>query len=159
MKYLSVLALCTGIFFVSCQKDGNSSADSADSASLPKVEAPDREPAKWTFLTADYFHYTYIDRIGETIPKSDYIGRWIDLKDDWTYEGGFFEETNTVGTWDYNHETKVFNIIPSDGNKRSEWRLLHNNDRVVMAGTKTYGDNPFQVRWNRFPEKPAKAAE
>lgn len=124
-----------------------------------EVEPPAKEAAEWSFLTADLFHYTYIDKIGEDIPKSEYIGKWIDLHDDWTYDIGFLADKTSAGTWDYDHETKILNLIPVDGTKRSEWRLLHNNDRIVMAGTNKYNDNAYQIRWNRYAEKPVKIME
>ncbi len=166
MKYnchIFSLYLCLVIGLLACSKDASSSDNASIAAAQNQVnldvEAPAKPPAEWTFLTKDLFHYTYVDKIGEDIPKSDYIGKWIDLHDDWTYDGGFLSDRTTAGTWDYDHTSKILNLIPIDGSKRSEWKVLHNNDRIVMAGTSKFGDNAFQIRWNRYAEKPVKIME
>ncbi len=152
---ISLLILAIAVNVTSCTSDdatkkGNASPDLS-------VVAPDKEPSKWTFLTADLFHYTYVDEIGEDIPRESYAGRWIRFLDDWTYEGGFYADKTTAGEYRYDGDQKILELIPVDNSKRSEWRLLHNNDKVVLAGTSTFEDNAIQMRWERRKDKPAEA--
>jgi len=163
-----IAVLCA--LFIGCKQESGATSDvttpeSEVETEIPRtpvdpstleVDAPDKDPAPWTFLTADLFHYTMIDEINEKIDRAEYIGRWINLKDDWTYEGGYLEESTTAGTWEYDHDSKILDIKPVDVTKRSQWRLLHRNDKVVLAGTSLYGDNARQMRWERFPERPSR---
>jgi|GEM_PF-6256314 len=150
-----IISLCLLVLLslsVSCSAD--SKKDRHTAASDLKVVAPDKDPSKWTFLTADLFWYTYIDRIDEEVPRESYAGRWIKFHDDWTYELGEYADKTSAGEYRYDNELKTLELIPVDGSKRSEWRLLHNNDKVVLAGTSTFEDNATQIRWERKKEKP-----
>ncbi len=106
-----------------------------------------------TFLTDKLFHFKASNTVGA---KEDlYAGQWIDLMPDGTYKAGKLKEQTHTGHWDFYKEGNVLLLRPDDTNfKRSEWKVMHNADMVVLVGTQTYGNNATQIQLIRSNDLP-----
>lgn len=110
----------------------------------------------YTFLTDQLFHYKATNTVGKEKKEQSYTGQWIDLEPDGTYKVGKGSKQTQTGRWDYSHEKKVLQLRPDNTKvKKSEWSVMHNEDMVVLVGTRTFNDNAIQiqlVRSDKFPD-------
>ena len=108
-----------------------------------------------TFLTDKLFHYKAAAIVGKDNKENPYANQWIDLEPDGTYKAGTLKEQTHTGRWDYNVKEKILLLRPDVSTyKISEWKVMHNNDMVVLVGTQTYGNNATQIQLVRSAELP-----
>lgn len=111
----------------------------------------------WTFLTNQLFHYTAGFTVGEKDDGKLFVGHWIDLDSDGTFEKGIYKKTTYTGQWTYDHNVQELTLYPDpDEEKNTQWKVMSNDDMVVLVGTAKYGDNATQIRLVRHKEKPSK---
>lgn len=152
-----------GLSVISCKQEQpvqeNPPVSTVHADSTPPKPAPAGNPnlaanMSWTFLTDQLFHHDATVTSGKPDPNVR-KGHWMDFSEDGTYTYGVWDKNSYTGTWSYNNDTKVLLLQPSDPKeKTSEWRVHHNDNTLVLAGTATYGDNANQIRWMRHAEKP-----
>ncbi len=156
-----------------CKQEGSatetrSAAPSPPAATQPPAEKPVAEQSgnpnlvanmSWTFLTDKLFQNraTVVSGQGNDNPNQ---GHWIDFNPDGTYTYGVWGEKTVEGTWTYDDDTQLLEMMPSSGNqKRSEWTVKYSDDKLVLVGTATYGDNAYQEMWIRVDHLPDKNAK
>lgn len=110
----------------------------------------------YTFLTHELFHIGGAHISGSKDAREQpYKDQWIDLMPDGTFKWGEHQAELYSGTWTYNHGTELLKLMPGSGDaKASEWKVMHNENMVVLLGTKTYGNNNTQIQLIRSTTLP-----
>jgi len=110
----------------------------------------------YTFLTHHMLHYKASSTTGKDSKEQPYAGQWIDLDSDGTFKAGKLKNQTHTGKWTYNHDAGILLLQPDAKNfKTTQWKVLANDDMIVLVGTKSYGDNATQIqliRSDKFPE-------
>ena len=108
-----------------------------------------------TFLTDKLFHYKAAAIVGKDNKENPYANQWIDMDPDGTFKAGTLKEQTHTGKWDYNVDQKILLLRPDVSTyKISEWKVMHNNDIIILVGTQTYGNNATQIQLVRNAELP-----
>jgi hypothetical protein len=106
------------------------------------------EGHEFTFLTHELFHIGGAV-VGSANNKKEnpYKGHWLDFFPDGQYKWGELKNVVHSGRWSYKDENKTLQLQPSSGEGQpSEWRVMHNEQMVVLIGTSTYGNNNTQIQ-------------
>lgn len=141
-----VLLLCIlGYAFIGCKQE----AKSADIEEITNQQSTSGDHALWSFLTHLRFHNRNTVMSGQNYSQNPNAGHWIDFRDDGTYEYGVLDKRTLTGKWEYDHPAGLLDLIPDDASKPSQWRVMHNDDILVLVGTAKYGDNATQAQWMR----------
>ncbi len=149
----SVIILCL-IIPLGCASD-QSTEQQPRSATETKESKDTVQQKAYTYLTNGIWHYQYAVKVSDDFDPSSVQGQWLDLKDDYTYIKGNFEDTTEVGEYRYNHEQKKIQFTPSNASyPDSEWTLNYRLGVLIMAGTPTYGNNDTQIKLVRNKNKP-----
>lgn len=138
------------------EKEGTVAENTANSPAAQTVQpnAPSGGHDQ-TFLTDKLFHYKAAAIVGKDNKENPYANQWIDMDPDGTYKAGRLKEQTHTGKWDYNVNEKILLLRPDVNTfKISEWKVMHNNDMVVLVGTQTYGNNATQIQLVRSAELP-----
>jgi hypothetical protein len=164
MKTISILWIfICGLTIIACRSDSSSANDSSaqqnnssgQQGTAPNANAGISEGHDYTFLTDKLFHYQAV--VGGTAEGQEplFKDEWIDLIPDGTFKAGKLKAQTHTGKWGYNHDKKILFLSPNDNKfKRSEWKVMHNNDMVIWIGTNTYGDNAIQIKLVKKDELP-----
>ena len=108
-----------------------------------------------TFLTDKLFHYKTAAIVGKDNKQNPYENQWIDFDPNGTYKSGTLKEQTHTGKWDFNVDQKILLLRPDVNTfKITEWKVMHNNDIVILVGTQTYGNNATQIQLVRNAELP-----
>lgn len=85
-------------------------------------------------------------------------GRWIDFKEDLTYEYGRYDKKEGRGKYFYHLENGTLLLIDdNEAIKPQEFEVKHRNDMMVIVGMSTYEDNNLQAKLVREATYPAAA--
>jgi len=138
-------------------------ADTSTAAQSQNTAAEETNPnlvanMSWTFLTDQLFQHSVTVKAGVADTETD-KGHWVDFKDNGTYDYGVWGDKLYSGNWTYNDTTQTLLLKPSGSQKPSEWQVMHKDRKLVLIGTATYGDNPYQVQWIRYAQRPDKNAK
>lgn len=147
-------------FLISCNESGGDSEENQN-ASTAKVEElkpkTNGDHAKYSFLTNGYLVNNATVKVGEDPKINPYEGTWFKLEADGTFSHGLYQETDYNGYWDYDAEKELLQFTPADESmEKSEWKVMHNSQMVVLAGTRTFENNGTQMRFRIAEQKPAK---
>ena len=110
----------------------------------------------FTFLTHELFHVGGAV-VGSVKDKKDnpYQSNWIDFLPDGTYKWGKQKDVLHSGEWSYNGDSKILQMKSTAGEPiRSEWKVMHSEQMVVLIGTKTFGNNSTQIQLIRSTTMP-----
>jgi hypothetical protein len=110
----------------------------------------------YTFLTHELFHIGGAV-VGSVKDKKDnpYQSNWIDFLPDGTYKWGKQKEVLHSGQWSYNDEADLLQMKSTAGEPaRSEWKVMHSEQMVVLVGTSTFGNNSTQMQLIRSTTMP-----
>jgi hypothetical protein len=110
----------------------------------------------YTFLTHELFH------IGGAVMSSvknkgdnPYASNWIDFLPDGTYKWGKHKEVLHSGVWSYNNDKEILQMKGTSGEPfRTEWKVMHNDQMVILLGTDTFGNNSVQIQLIRSTTMP-----
>lgn len=111
----------------------------------------------YTIMDKDIWVYDGVVKNSDMVTGDSLGGRWIDFKDDLTYEYGRYDQKEGTGKYFYGME-KAFLLLIDDneGMKPQEFEVKMNNDMLVIVGHYTYKDNNMQAKLNRQPSFPIK---
>ena len=125
-----------------------------ESSSTQQV-VPEGDHASWTFLTNGYLVNRNTVKIGQDPKENPIKGHWYDLKTDGTFDYGDGSTLLYTGVWSYDHPSTKLELLPNDKNaKKSQWKVMYNEDNIVLIGTEKYSDNNTQMQFVRKMEKP-----
>lgn len=95
--------------------------------------------------------------LGSEFLKSEKVlSRWIKFGDDNTYEYGNYLDQFGHGKYHYNSEESIILILDDDSRiKPQEFKVMTNNNSLVLVGQMVYQDNNMQAKFSRYDEKPA----
>ena len=108
-------------------------------------------------IVVNYFHMQFLFDGSKMSDIGDYDGHWINFKDDFTYEYGYYE--NKVGGGRYHYSLNSEKMIMLDDDEKcmpQEWTIMAKEDIIVMVGSDYFGNNPRQLKMERNPELPQK---
>lgn len=111
----------------------------------------------YAVIEAGVLNYDFIHDGRKISKRDDYIGDWIDFKDDFTYDYGTYSETRGEGR--YHYRTDINQLVMVDNNKNQnpqEWSVKVGGDVLVLVGTSTYKNNAYQMKLSRSDNKPTK---
>jgi len=115
------------------------------------------EPESYAIIEAGVLNYEYVYDGRKMSKKGEYAGDWIDFKNDFTYEYGRYDEIIGSGKYHYSLDKGEMVMVDNDASKNpQEWTIKAGGDMIVKVGTQTYGNNAFQIKLNRIPQKPVK---
>lgn len=166
MNKLTVIAFVSLLALGSCQNDPKTSdnhestpAVSTDKTDKKKVSPAvlNRDPNRraWSILTADLWHYNFALSVTETPKENIYEGYWLDFEDDFSYVKGYYDKVVAKGEYDYNNDTKILEMIPTEGDDEpSQWSIKTNGEVIILIGTSKYGNNATQIKLTRERERP-----
>jgi hypothetical protein len=152
--------------FYSCKQDAaqqethdNAATPAAEPASNPPVDQQNSPAATGghdnTFLTHKLFHIKGAYVSGQSAGEKPYHNHWFDLRPDGTYAYGIGKKQTYSGKWSYHEDSKTLSMTPdSKDEKASEWKVMHNEQMVVLVGTRTHGDNGTQLQLVWMDELP-----
>jgi len=127
--------------------------------------APKSDPAKanakgevdtnlghdYTFLTFKMFKINGAFVPGKDPKDQPYKDQWVDFLPDGTFKWGKGKDLMYTGAWGYNHEVGILDMKPNDKNQpQTEWKVIFNDDMVVMTGTSTFNNNGVQLQLIRI---------
>ncbi len=88
---------------------------------------------------------------------NEYVGRWLNLKPDNTFESGKWQESSNTGNWSYDAETKIVTIhYDKPETIGFEWRIQGKGDRMVWLGNTPNNKKGTQLSLNRATALPQK---
>lgn len=166
MKSFYILCCFSFVFgLMSCKQDAatqqavETPAAAGDTVATPTQQAPGQQAPKedaikpaiqghdYTFLTEKILLYKAAFGGEKSAQEQPFKDEWIDLQTDGTYKAGKLKQQTHTGKWSYNHDTQTLYLGPdTKGFKRSEWKVMHNDQMMVWVGTQTYGDNAIQIK-------------
>jgi hypothetical protein len=153
---LLIFCFCSLFLILGCKNsdDTSKAAVQAEEVINPNVI----ENMNWTFLTNGVFHYKNKVVVGEKLTSNPVDGQWLDFKDNGSFDQGTWDKLDYSGSWTYSDETQLLEFLPnSDKGEASEWRVLNNENNLVLVGTAKYMNNNVQMRLVRNMEKPVKS--
>ena len=101
------------------------------------------------------YKFTFAD--GAMSELGALAGKWIDFKDDNTYEYGLYDDIKGSGIYHYDPMTTIALIIDNDPSvKPQEFEMKLVMDALVMVGQKTYNDNGTQSKLDKREVRPTK---
>ena len=174
MKSFYILCCFSFVFgMLSCKQDAatqqsaETPAVTGDTANAAGQQAPGQpasnqealKPATqghdYTFLTDKILIYKAAFGGEKNAKEQPFKDEWIDLQPDGTYKAGKLKQQTHTGEWSYNHDTQTLYLGPTTtGFKRSEWKVMHNEQMMVWVGTQTYADNSIQIKLERSETLP-----
>lgn len=89
---------------------------------------------------------------GSSFIRHDSIGvKWIDFKDNFTYDYGMDKEKKGSGIYTYNFDTGLLLMVDDDISiKPNEYNVKIHNDIIILEGKSTYEDNNIQAKLGRL---------
>jgi hypothetical protein len=159
---LLYILLCLGLL-ASCKSESANTSSTETTSTDPEHEQvptthgneKEMQGTDYTFLTHQMFHIRAAIVTGRDPNDNPYKGHWIDLLPNGTYHYGKQQTELYTGTWSYNHDAGILALNPNvDSEKRSEWKVMHNEQMVILVGTQTYGNNGTQMQLIRHADKP-----
>jgi hypothetical protein len=107
----------------------------------------------YTFLTHQMFRINNSFVPGKDPKDQVYKHQWVDLEPNGTFRWGKAKDLLYSGTWGYNHDLKILDLIPNDKKgKQTEWTVQFNDDMVLWVGTKTFENHGIQLQLIRTPQ-------
>jgi len=110
------------------------------------------------FLTSDHWTYEGFFDGSDMKKKSEYIGHWIKYEDDHTYTYGQYNTVHGSGQYHYSLNTEMMIMVDDKEDMMpEEWKILPQDEVMVMVGAGYFGNNPKQckmLRWNGRPAAP-----
>ena len=77
--------------------------------------------------------------------------KWIDFKDNFTYDYGMDKEKKGSGIYTYNFDTGLLLMVDDDISiKPNEYNVKIHNDIIILEGKSTYEDNNIQAKLGRL---------
>ncbi|MFT4668225.1 MAG: hypothetical protein ACI8YQ_003794 [Polaribacter sp.] len=149
---ITTLSFCL-IFFASCKTDTKTSSDTANSQeSVNEVKPPTPTSADVHVPSAaaapliGLWHYQDIVHIRkEEVEK--YTGRWINIKRDDTFTSGIYLKENNSGTWSYNEETKIIQLMPKETEDiQTDWLVNGSGEFLILLGSTDTNKTGMQIR-------------
>ncbi len=115
------------------------------------------DPKSYAIIEAGILNYEYVYNGRQMSKKGEYTGDWIDFKNDFTYDYGRYDSVLGGGRYHYSMDKGELVMVDNEASKNpQEWTIKAGGDMIVKVGTQTYGNNAFQIKLNRSPEKPSK---
>jgi len=114
----------------------------------------------YAVIEAGILNYDFIHDGRKISKRDDYLGDWIDFKQDFTYDYGSYDSTSGGGR--YHYRTDINQLVMVDNNQNQnpqEWTVKIGGDVLVLVGTSTYKNNAYQMKLTRSDNKPVKAAK
>jgi hypothetical protein len=105
----------------------------------------------YTILEKDKWKFEAVFK-GSSFTRHDSIGvKWIDFKDDFTYDYGMDKELKGKGIYTYNFDTGLLLLVDDDISiKPHEYNVKIHNDVIILEGKQTYKDNNLQAKLGRL---------
>lgn len=115
------------------------------------------DPETYAVIEAGILNYLFVFNGSKISKKEEYIGDWIDFKNDFTYEYGNYDQIQGNGRYHYSMDkTQLVMVDNNDKLNPQEWDIKTGGDVIIMIGTKTYGNNAYQIKLERQPDRPLK---
>ncbi len=175
--YSAVITLVVGIFLFSCasedaakkniettdskstttqptQQDGVKSSSGRDmthmrgsALSILDHRISEDTEKSYSIIDADIWEYQFVHDGKKMSEKGSYDGKWLDFKEDSTYEYGTYDKKEGGGKYHYNFSDQVVLMIDNDKTKNpEEWNIKFGSNVMIMIGTAVYGNNNFQKK-------------
>lgn len=115
-------------------------------------------PEALSMITYGYWEPEFVFNAGKMSKEFEYLGYWIDFKEDFTYEYGYFNKTE--GTGKYHFRLDDFAMLMLDDDEELEpkvWTANHNGDAMALVGKHDFGiNNGMQIKMIPIDKKPVK---
>lgn len=176
MNYKFILLIITlSCLLFSCNENGNTANGTSDESKISQnspskgdmvkptpnqMNADGTKRKAWAIVTADIWHYKFALTVNETPKENIFEGYWIDFEDDFTFVKGKYNDTLSIGEYNFDFDSKILEIIPTAGDEgRSEYRIQTNGEIIILIGTAKYGNNSTQIKLKRERKIPILNAE
>lgn len=128
-------------------------------AALQILDHRQKESANksYTIIDKDIWQYD-ATVINSDMKSGDSLeGRWIDFKEDLTFEYGRYDKKDGKGRYFYNLEdSSLLMVDDNEVLKPQEFDVKALNEMIVIVGRYVYKDNNIQSKLLRIPNYPAK---
>lgn len=168
-----VCIIVLGSSLYGCKTDGKSSTDKSSKeykeASPAIKNLRDQAKAVYDFrmknaefstaqiLDGGVWEYKFTFADGAMSAVGALAGKWIDFKDDNTYEYGLYDNIKGSGIYHFDPMTTIALLIDNDASaKPQEFEMKLVMDALVMVGQKTYNDNGTQSKLDKRDVRPTK---
>lgn len=177
MKIFNFSAVCLcAILSYCCNSDKNSDNNSKIAESTVIAQKPEKEldpkmrsqalavldfrikndPTSYAIIEAGVLNYLFVYNGREMSKKDEYTGNWIDFKPDFTYDYGKNDQTTGGGRYHYSMKKNQLVMVDNSRDQNpQEWDIKTGGDVIIMIGTKTYGNNAFQIKLERSDDRKA----
>ncbi len=110
----------------------------------------------WAAIEHGIWEYEAIFANGEMSKPEDVAGKWIDYKDDNTYEFGEKALIKGKGKYHYNPDSGLVLMLNDDKfQKPIEYKVKIVGDIMVFTGSAEYKDNGTQGKLKKVMERPS----
>jgi hypothetical protein len=107
----------------------------------------------YTILAKDSWKYDGIFKGSSFIQPDSLHTRWINFKDNLTYEYGQDREVKGKGIYTYNFDTGLLLMLDDNTTiKPNEYNVKAHNELIILEGQSTYEDNNIQAKLVRIPD-------
>lgn len=101
----------------------------------------------YSIIDADIWEYQFVHDGKKMSEQGSYNGKWLDFKEDNTYDYGTYENKEGDGKYHYDFENLILLMIDNDKSKNpEEWNIKFGSNVMIMIGTPEYGNNNFQKK-------------
>ncbi len=168
-KISCFIFLCALLALIACgtetTKDNNSKGTSIESklttqkTANPKLRSQalavldhriKNDPESYAIIEAGVLTYQFVYD-GRSMSKPDeYAGDWIDFKPDFTYTYG--KRKDVMGKGRYHFSMEKMQLVMVDDKQDEdpqEWNIKSGGDILIFIGSRTYGNNAYQMKLER----------
>lgn len=111
----------------------------------------------YAIITADLWHFNFALSVTDTPEDNIYEGYWLDFEDDFSYVKGYYDKVIAKGEYDYDNDSKILEMIPTEGDDEpNQWKIKTNGEVIILVGTSKYGNNATQIKLVREKNPPVK---
>ncbi len=111
-----------------------------------------------SMITYGYWEPEFVFNAGKMSKEAEYVGFWIDFKEDFTYEYGYYDKTQGGGR--YHFRLDDFALLMLDNNEDMEpksWTANNNGDAMALVGNHDFGiNNGMQIKMLPIDDKPVR---
>ncbi|MBC7886082.1 MAG: hypothetical protein H7X99_11450 [Saprospiraceae bacterium] len=128
-------------------------------AALNTLEHRQKESGNKTYiiLDKDLWQFDAVVKSSDMDTHDSLSGKWIDFKEDLTYDYGLYQDKHGSGKYIYDLDKAIMLLVDdSDGIKPQEFDVKLRNDMMVLVGQYVYQDNNLQCKLTRLDTIPVK---
>ncbi len=138
-------------------KEGEIVLDRKEALDILEHRIKESGKKSFTIIEKDLWVFDGIVKNSQMLIGDSLQGRWIDFKEDLTYDYGRKENKEGSGRYFFDFDKSILLMLDdNEGIKPQEFEVKLRNDMLVIVGMFTYDDNNMQAKLTRAEKAPGK---